>query len=313
MNKDHIRKATILIVDDTPENLGVLYEYLAGIGFTVLVAQSGEDALELLEETIPDIILMDILMPGIDGFETCRRIKKIDALKDIPLLFVSSLSDTVDKVRGFQAGGVDYISKPIQQEETLARITTHLNLYILKKELKEKNKLLEIEIKERKRAEKASEIANQAKSEFLAHMSHEFRTPLNGILGYAQILKRDRNLNESQKKGINIIERSGNHLLNLINEMLDLSKIEAQKMELSISDLNLMDFLNVMVEMVHIHAQKKSLSFKFIKSDNLPSCVLADEKRLSQILLNILSNAVKYTEQGGIVFLVKNPFPKQYA
>jgi len=190
----------ILIVDDNPTNVIILFDYFSKLEFTVLVAENGEDALKVVKENMPDIVLMDIIMPGISGFETCRRLKDAHETEDIPVLFVSSLSDTVDKVRGFNAGGVDYITKPFQQEEVLARVTTHLHLHKLKKESEVRNARLEEEINERKRAEDAAEAANRAKSEFLANMSHELRTPLNGILGYAQILKREKNTDRIPEK-----------------------------------------------------------------------------------------------------------------
>jgi len=304
MNIETIENATILIVDDKPENLKILFAFLSRYKFTVLAAQCGEDALVSAKENLPDIILLDIIMPGIDGFETCRQLKADEKTKRIPVLFLSSLSDTSDKVRGFNAGGVDYITKPFEQEELFSRITSHLHIAMLRKELEEKNMRLEQEIVRRRQAEESAETANRAKSEFLANMSHELRTPLNGILGYAQVLKRDKHLGESVKKGLNIIERSGLHLLNLINGVLDLSKIEARKMEISKSDFLFHEFLNGIVAMVQVQAQKKKLSFDFLTTADLPAGIHADENRLSQILLNLLGNAVKFTDQGSVIFSV---------
>lgn len=154
-------------------------------------------------------------------------------------------------------------------------------------------------------AKEAAEVANKAKSEFLANMSHELRTPLNGILGYAQILKRDMELAKSAKSGLDVIERSGTHLLNLINEILDLSKIEARKMEIAASDVSLAGFLDSLAKMVRVRADRKKIGFHAEFGKNLPEAVLADEKRLGQVLLNLLSNAVKFTDSGRVVFRVE--------
>ncbi|MBD1813650.1 AAA family ATPase [Microcoleus vaginatus DQ-U2] len=171
-------------------------------------------------------------------------------------------------------------------------------------ELKAKNTSLEVEIQERQRAEQAAEAANRAKSQFLANMSHELRTPLNGILGYTQILKRDTGLTSQQNSGINIIHQCGEHLLTLINDVLDLSKIEAGKMELYLTEFHLSDFLQGITEICQIRAQQKGISLIYEPLTSLPTCVQADEKRLRQILINLLGNAIKFTEKGGVIFKV---------
>ena len=154
------------------------------------------------------------------------------------------------------------------------------------------------------KAKEEADFANKAKSEFLANMSHELRTPLNGILGYVQIFQRDRNLTPKQIEGINVIKQCGNHLLNLIADILDLSKIEANKMELIENDFNFLDFLQGIVEICAVRSEQKGITFTFLPSANLPIGVYADDKRLRQILLNLLGNAIKFTSDGGVNFKV---------
>ncbi|MGQ4647598.1 PAS domain S-box protein [Lyngbya aestuarii] len=149
-----------------------------------------------------------------------------------------------------------------------------------------------------------AEAANRAKSEFLANMSHELRTPLHGILGYTQILKRELNLSVKQQQGLNIIQRCGEHLLTLLNDILDLSKIEAQKMELQPSDVQLPRFLEDITEIVRIRAEQKNIYFHYQQLSPLPESVRGDEKRLRQVLINLLGNAVKFTNTGGVTFKV---------
>lgn len=145
----------ILIVDDVPDNLSVLFEFLSARGFEVLVADSGNLALEELPQTNPDLILLDVMMPGIDGYETCRRIKASERFRDVPLFFLTALSDTVDKVKGFSLGAVDYITKPIDPDEVLARVRAHLELRALHLALEERNEELDREMQRRIGAERS--------------------------------------------------------------------------------------------------------------------------------------------------------------
>ena len=287
----------ILIVDDATNNLKLLSSYLEGSNYEISVARSGEQALEQMQYAIPDLILLDVMMPGIDGFETCRRLKGNEKTKDIPVIFMTALTGTSDMVRGFEAGGIDYITKPVQQAEVLARIDVHLRNSKLTRQLQQANHTLQQEVDLRREAEnqllknqKRLEVlvhelaeardmaqqANKAKSDFLASMSHELRTPLNAILGYAQVLQKQP-LKTEVIKNIEIIQHSGEHLLTLINDSLDIAKIEAGKMDLHPDWFDFSEFLQSVANIIQSRANSKELNFVFDRIGNLPSHIKADE------------------------------------
>ncbi|NMF59104.1 response regulator [Pseudanabaena yagii] len=159
-------------------------------------------------------------------------------------------------------------------------------------------------------AKDIADAANQAKSEFLANMSHELRTPLNGILGYTQILSRSTTLSEKERHGIQIIHQCGTHLLTLINDVLDLSKIEARKLDLDLQPVHLTSFLQGIAEICRVRADKKNIQFIYQVDSHLPSAIVFDEKRLRQVLLNLINNAIKFTDQGHVNFSVHNVTPE---
>ncbi len=186
---------------------------------------------------------------------------------------------------------VHSISTPVRNE-----VGEPIGIITVSKDITERRRSEE----ELRHAKEAAEAANRAKSEFLANMSHELRTPLNAILGYAQIFSRDQSLTEKQSEGVDIIRRSGAHLLTMINDILDLSKIEAQKLELEPTEFYFPGFLHSMADMVRIRANNEGIAFTSNIAQDIPETIYADEKRLRQILLNLLSNAIKFTKEGGI-------------
>ncbi|NER50078.1 MAG: response regulator [Symploca sp. SIO1A3] len=304
-NKQLMTKGTILIVDDTPENLHVLSATLSQQGYQVRGVIKGKMAIRAAGSALPDLILLDINMPDLNGYEVCEQLKKNPQTAQIPVIFLSALDEVTDKVKGFQSGGVDYITKPFQIEEVLARVENQLTIRRLQRQLMEQNQQLQLEIQERMKAEAAAEAASKAKSEFLANMSHELRTPLNAILGFTQVMNRDLEISTEQREYLGIINRSGEHLLELINDVLDLSKIEAGIISFNEGSFDLYRLLDELEEMLQIKALSKNLGLNFIISSAVPQYIKTDKQKLRCCLINLLGNAIKFTESGHVQLRVK--------
>ena len=302
-NKTEENKGNILIVDDTPENLQVLSATLLDRGYKVRGVINGKMAIRAARAGSPDLILLDIKMPEMDGYEVCMQLKADPKTSEIPVIFISALDEVCDKVTAFQVGGVDFITKPFHVAEVLARIEHQLTIQRLKKQLLDRNTELQQEIIERKKAEEAAAAASLAKSQFVANMSHELRTPLNAILGFTEVMSRDSFLGDENLENLRIINRSGQHLLELINDVLDLSKIEAGIIALDERSFDLYQLLDTLEEMFQIKAETKNLQLKFFVQPNVPQYIKTDEKKLRVCLINLLGNAIKFTLDGGRVWL----------
>ncbi len=300
-------KKRILIVEDEVVFAKALQTQLTRLGFVVTgIATNSAEALRQAEKDRPDLALMDIRLENsaMDGIETAAQ---LDARFDIPVIYLTAFSDQEMVQRAKATHSFGYIFKPLRERELETNLEFGIYKHKMEAELKETNRRLEDEIIERKQleeklqqAKKAADDANQAKSEFLASMSHELRTPLNAILGYAQILSHAECLTEKQREAIGTIQRSGEHLLSMITEILDLSKIEARKIELEPDEFHLPGLLKSLVEMIQIRAYHKGITFVADITPDLPTAIYNDQKRLRQILLNLLSNAVKFTEKGTV-------------
>ncbi|GGC79435.1 response regulator [Undibacterium terreum] len=343
----------ILAVDDSLTYLNELGSILRGEGYDVILARSGEEALEMVAVQAIDCILLDRLMPGLSGTETCRRIKASAPLSDIPIIMLTATDDQDSMIEGLSSGADDYVLKSSEVEVLKARVRVQLRRKqsedqsrrirkeLLSKELdaadaraskeladsraellailEQKNEALatvndELVEHQRQIAEKNRqlELASHLKSEFLANMSHELRTPLNAIIGFSELLKDGLQgaLNEPQRSSVVEIYQGGTHLLSLINDVLDLSKVEAGQMTLDLEPVNIASMLQSSLSIVKEKAHHRGIQLKLDIADELTGeqarRVTADIRKLKQIVYNLLSNAVKFTaERGHIVIQAK--------
>ena len=285
---------SILVVDDTPANLQLLAGMLKERGYKARPVPSGKLALQAAKSDPPDLVLLDITMPEMDGYEVCQRLKADTALQEIPVIFISGLNETMDKVKAFTAGGVDYVTKPFQFEEVEARVRTHLELRRQKRELQEGYEKLR---------------ALEALRDSLVHMIvHDLRTPLNGIWGFLQLLETGEKgrLTEKGVKYLNRVMRSTMTLMDMISALLDVNKMEAGEMKLHLTDCEVICLAKEVLAKVESLKGSRQL---VLDAPAEPVTVLADAELLTRVLQNLLGNALKFTPDGGCL-LYTSPSPR---
>lgn len=286
----------VLIVDDTEANVILLSHVLKAEGFNIMVAFNGADTLEILEARKPDLILLDVMMPEMSGYEVCSRINEIDELKHIPVIFLSALSETSNKVEGFESGGVDYITKPFQKEEVLARIKNHLYLAKLQKEREEQIQVL-------KEREAELENLNRKKDSLIRMVSHDIKNPLVGIVGITKMINERPDMSEQQKKEmLEAVEKSGAKLLDMVQTMLDNDSSNSFKEELNTRLVYLDKLIDRVISVNKPKAIFKEIGLGIVDTDFEGSMIL-DEEKIEVLLNNLVSNALKFTPKGGKVSL----------
>lgn len=298
---DSQNKFNILIVDDREENLITLEGIIESPELNIVKAKSGNEALGLMLEYNFSLVLMDVQMPEMDGFETAEIMRSNERTKQIPIIFVTAISKERKNVfRGYQTGAVDYLYKPLDIEMLRSKIKAFIDFFKQKHVLELTTKELENTIKELNGAKLIAEEATIAKSSFLASMSHEIRTPLNGIIGLAELSLMDDDLSEIQFERIVDIKNSGESLLEIINEILDISKIEADKIELEEVEFSIRELIEKIVRLLSVKLFRDKLEFICNISPSLPDIFIGDPLRIRQILINLLGNAIKFTEKGKV-------------
>ncbi|MBF0369800.1 MAG: response regulator [Magnetococcales bacterium] len=309
----------ILIVDDKPANLIALKSLLANVPAEIVTAQSGNETLALCLKNDFALLLLDVQMPQMDGYEVAELLRGDRQTRHIPIIFVTAVyAEEKNKLKGYDAGAVDFILKPIDDRILLSKVRIFLDLHQQKRTLshqadllEDKNNQLEQEIRQRRQVEQElrqakqeAEAANIAKSRFLAAMSHEIRTPLNGVLGFAQLLISSA-LDEKQRRHVDTIIHSGQGLLTVINDILDFSKVESGAIHLEKIPFDLAPVLENVKTLLTPHATEKGVEMLWQIFPNVPTRLTGDPNRLRQVLLNLLGNAVKFTEKGIVSLYVE--------
>ena len=272
------RQETIMVIDDNAYNLKLLQQMLQARGYLVLAFPRGVMALNAAAKSPPDLILLDINMPEMNGFEVCERLKTDPALAEIPVIFISALTETEDKIKAFAVGGVDYVTKPFQFEEVNARVETHLRL---------------------RRQQLELQALNKQKDHFLGMAAHDLRNPLTGIMSFSDLLAVQLAplLTEKQANFFDMIITSSKFMAGMINDLLDISAIESGHLTLERQPVDIRVAITRSVEINRMLASPKNMPIALFCPEELPK-VYADPYRIEQVMNNLLTNAMKYAQPG---------------
>ena len=319
---------TILIVDDNTLSIKSLEIILSKHLYNIITSHNGINAIDIANNNDIDLILLDIKMPDMDGYQVCETLKQNERTSGIPIIFITSSYDVKSIVKGFELGAVDYIKKPYIEEELIARVKNHLELKKYREnleiEINEKIYQLKVEAENTKEAldnlitankklnknnteltiaNRKAEESENLKNSFLATISHEIRTPLNGVIGFASLLKKQNLSDERREQFRKAIEDSGNILLSVIDNVIDISRISAGAIEINYKQ----EYLNNLIEEIFSanksFAYEKKLNLTFSNDLTLEeSFIFIDKDKLIQILGNIVNNAIKFTNTGEVSF-----------
>jgi two-component system sensor histidine kinase/response regulator len=301
----------VMVVDDNPANLDLLEVILQKQGHEVLSFPRGRLALAEAARNPPDLILLDISMPEMNGYEVCERLKSTPYGAGIPVIFLSAMGEMQDKVKAFRCGAVDYITKPFQLEEVNARVETHLQLHRLQRELKSQNERLEQTVAERTCelavANARLTILDQSKNDFLSLISHELRTPLNGLLGVADLLMEKLSSKQKDEVLEGLLERSSRRILSIVDDAMLLAEIDIERVQFKSARVSLSAVLNRAIEDTAEFAKMRRVILAPVPGD--ATLVVGDEELLVRALHALLETAVKFSEGGAAVAVARERVP----
>ncbi len=293
-------KKRILVVDDEATNIDILMELL-GADYDLAVALNGGEALEQTRETQPDLILLDILMPGLSGLEVCRLLKTDPKTKNIPIIFITIKDAIADELEGFRLGAADYIRKPFHPPVVRARVATQLALsdqrHALEQMVRQRTEELSHALDEAKKAA-------QAKDSFLANMSHELRNPLAGIIGMTNVLM-ERSKDEEYLSYLDLTKQAAHRLLGILERMLELSNLRGRYQPFRRSPFRIRPEISRYMDSVKERAEEKGLFFTWTMDESIPEIVNGSPRRLASLLDQLVDNALHFTREGGIAVKVE--------
>ena len=285
------KESSVLVVDDNEMNVDLLASMLERFNYKVFTAYNGREALEAVAEHQPDLVLLDITMPEMSGYDACRAIKAREESAETPVIFISALDETNDVVKGFEVGGVDYIVKPFKSREVLVRVKTQLTLAQQKKQIED--------MRRRERAQ--FEQVDRLRSQFIGSATHDLKNPLFVISGYADMLAMYPEVknNPGAFKHVQSIHRSVDKMISLVHDMLDLMQLETA-VTLDTEPIDFKAFVLNIVSDMNVAATDKKLKMSLdMPTDDVQ--IAMDEKRMTRVVENLVANAIKYTPSGGVI------------
>ncbi len=290
----HLSDISVLVVDDNEMNVDLLVNMLERYQYTIYSAMDGATALDLVAEKLPEVVLLDISMPIMDGYEVCRRIKANEVTRDIPVIFISALDDMSNVLEGFEVGGVDYITKPFKYREVIARIQTQVTL------LRQKREIEELRERERKQYERMDALRRQ----FIGSATHDLKNPLFVISGYADMIEMvSKAANNTQVLGfVESIRRGVDKMSNLVYDILGLLQLETES-TIDRQGVAFNQFVEQAVMDMKVRAEEKFITLTYHPPIE-DIAILVDTKRIARVLDNLISNAIKYTSEHGHIDVV---------
>ncbi len=283
MNNDDTKESKILIVDDVPKNIQLAGSILQRQDYNIFFANNGETALNLAQTNAFDLILLDIMMPGMDGFEVCEQLKKDPNTREIPVIFLTAKTDTESTIKGFDIGAVDYVTKPFNEKELLARVRTHLELRAARESLRE---------------------ANVTKDKFFSIIAHDMKNPFNALLGLSKLLLNNFDVFDEDKKKyfIQNIYQSSDQGYKLLENLLDWSRMQTGKMVCQPALIDLYTYVFETMTLLKAGAANKKITLHSEVGEG--TAIYADPNMVTMVIRNLVSNAIKFTEEGGEVRIV---------